>query len=91
MFVSPYSTSMEEIFNKLYQDFTYNNFLKNAYHQEKANLVKEEWITELEKAFRSRGLNFKYSIKPSEEVFHNDNGCPYYTTSATIYTFEVGR
>jgi len=91
MHTEPYSTSMEEIFTFLYQGLASDNTLQKASHEETASNIQEEWLIQLEEAFRTKGLKFTYSIKPSETTFHNDGGHPHYATSDSLYTFEVER
>lgn len=92
MNVTQYSTSVDEIFNYLYQDLFYNSDKQATTHEERADVVKEKWVIELEQIFKRKGLRFSYSLKPSERTCHSDDrGGVYFTINAPIYTFTLER
>ena len=91
MSVETYKTSVEEIFQYLIQPLNNDASKTSSTWEEKVELVPKEWLSELERAFTKYGLNFKYSIKESETVWHNDSQGAYATVSAPLYLFNVQR
>ena len=91
MSVETYKTSVEEIFQYLIQPLNNDASKTSSTWEEKVELVPEEWLSELERAFTRYRFKFTYSIKESETVWHNDSNMPYATTSAPMYLFKVER
>jgi regulator of RNase E activity RraB len=86
MTVEQENMTAEELFQEIYstyKDSVNDGALPRAIYEMKADLVKSEWLPELEKAFKRIGLKLKYSIKDSEPVPH--------TSGSLLYAFELER